>query len=310
MKSYVIIDSSNLIFSGIYACMTKAGVSSTSAMEQYFSTRLTDVALINSKLIKPDTQVKYIFVEDGYKGNTKKSNILRSVTNEGYKANRDASVEVTEWRESDGILKEEKTRKKIDFNKGKDALYSVINRLTADSNTIVNIVTEEADDIIASIVEKIKMAESDYSILIVSADVDILQLSNSKNVSQYSHIRREILDLSYLKKTLGLDRFEDIVMYKSFLGDSGDNINIRFCAVKNRVRASAVVKIINENPGKNLYELADIIESTLVLDNPINRDHLQKINSIVKLDPNVELPEDIIEIKTTSVVSNDDLVFI
>lgn len=307
MKSYVLIDSSNLIYSGIYACLTKAGISPISSMEQYFSTRLTDIAITNNKLLEgQDADVKFIFVEDGYKGNTRKSNILREVTNEGYKANRDASVEVTEYRESDNKLVETKKRKKLDFNAGKQALYNVINRLVNNCSATVNIITEEADDIIASLVYKIQKTTDSYKILIMSADVDILQLSDSKNIFQYSHIRRKILDTEYLEKTLGIKKFEHIAIYKTFIGDSGDNINVRFVSSKGRIRVAAFNRILNAQPVNiNLDNLADIVEKEIALDEPINRENLHKIYSIVKLDTTIDLDDNILAIEEVKKPSND-----
>jgi len=84
----------------------------------------------------------------------------------------------------------------------------------------------EADDIIGTITEKVKSQKSKVKSIVVTGDMDALQLVN-QNTNVYSMSRgikqAEIFDIEKVKEKYGFEP-EQLVDYKALRGDPSDNI--------------------------------------------------------------------------------------
>lgn len=291
MKSYVIIDSSNLIYSALFVCTTKSGYASKQDLMAYYLRRFTEITMFNNKLIQPTEDVKYIFAFDGFNSCETKNTILKTITGRGYKENRDSHKSTLESTVVDEFSATgKKTAGKLDFSGGKKALITAAEDSLSGYYTTITIDGWEADDTIASVAQYILDTKADAKVLIVSSDRDILQLSDNTRVYQYNHIQKKLLDLDYLRSAMHLNSFKYIEFYKTFVGDSSDNIILDFIRIKNRLKISELIKILEQLDTDDDLVLDSVIEEVKEKINPdLNPVQVKAINSIIKLNRHLDI---------------------
>ena len=129
--------------------------------------------------------------------------------------------------------------------------------------------TLEADDCIALMVNNIiENEDDDYTITIITGDLDYLQLMKNDKISI---LNASLKPLNTIKNSLGCYK-KDLLM-KIITGDKSDNIN----SIMKKCGKKTAEKIVNDETGK---ELDKILENDEVKENFINNTLIIDFNSI------------------------------
>ncbi len=185
------------------------------------------------------------------------------------------------------IFPEYKTnRPPMDFN----PLPDIKRMLKYLKCTVMSCEGEEADDIIATFC---KENIGDKPITVYTSDRDIWQVLWQRNVRLYNILKKTYVKMEDLEDKFALNDWRKILLWKSVLGDSGDNIP----SAIPRVRKKVIVPMMVESDGtiEGFYEVLNQNQGQFtdkmwnkVVD---GRKIMERNYKIVKLNDEVEYDE-------------------
>lgn len=154
----------------------------------------------------------------------KGSAMNRQNINPNYKAQRD-NVKITNWGMFDS---KEEERESMSLQ-----LERLMDYLECLPVTVVMYDKTEADDVISFIAQE--KAKQGSRVTIVSSDKDFLQIV-SENISVYSPIKKELIDLKNIKEHIGVPPSNYLIV-KALTGDDSDNLSgVKGAGVKTLVK--------------------------------------------------------------------------
>lgn len=136
---------------------------------------------------------------------------------------------------------------------------------------------EEADDLIATVKEKFKSLNQDFSYFIFSRDNDLLQLADSKTTFVDPVLNGKVRDRKYLIEKFGIENFKHIILHKICFGDTSDNIEGIF---KGKRRAPIIEQI------KSCKKFSEFLNLEIIQQNNLE-DKAKELFSIIKLKNNI-----------------------
>lgn len=136
----------------------------------------------------------------------------------------------------------------------------------------------EADDVMAWLLKNNKVD------CIVSTDQDLLQAIDNGN-QLFNPVTMEFWNRKKLQKKYQLNKYKDILWYKSFFGDSSDCIP----KVGDRIPRKIVANIINERKFHNWKQLFKQLQKFPKVWNKIDTSRLKLNYKLVKLNKNIKV---------------------
>ena len=169
-------------------------------------------------------------------------------------------------------------------------LKSICNFMAAP---VVEIEGVEADDVIATLSEKLK---SKYEVIISSLDKDLMQLVEDGNVSMMNTMTREEFDEKGVEKKFNV-KPNQIVEYLALVGDSSDNI-----PGVPKVGPKTASKWLNE-----YQDLSTIIDNAELLKGAVGESFRNSIDNLARNVELVSLKKDVdLEISIDSLITAEE----